>query len=159
MKRHFVHIYHTVRSKFAVDAENHADAIAKADAMFPDSSIVRFGVPGLVNPAMDLSVHQQVGTGYLCSEDAEERMGYLVDEVGDTEYVNTRNYGADGEPLQSRDGPISLVGPERDTVLAALRLWQRLGGANSEEWDIATNGGSHEGLDDAAVDALCERLN
>ena len=159
MKRHFVHIYHTVRSKFAVDAENHADAIAKADALFPDSSIVRFGVAGLVNPAMALSVHHQVGVGYLCSEDAEERRGYLVDEVGDPEYAKTRNYDAEGKPQGSGGGPISIVGPERDTVLAALRLWQRLGGANSEEWDIATNGGSHEGLDDAAVDALCERLN
>ena len=159
MKRHFVHIYHTVRSKFAVDAENHADAIAKADAMFPDSSIVRFGVAGLVNPAMALSVHQQAGTGYLCSEDAEGRQGYLVDEVGDTEYVNTRNYDAEGEPQGSGAGPVSIVGPERDTVLAALRLWQRLGGASSKEWDIATNGGSHEGLDNEAVDALRERLN
>lgn len=159
MKRHFVHIYHTVRSKFAVDAENHADAIAKADALFPHSVIPTQGVMGMVTPAMELDLHERVGTGYLLSEDANEVTAYVVDEVGDTEYVNTRNYGADGEPLQSRDGLVSIVGPERDTVLAALRLWQRLGGANSEEWDIATNGGSHEGLDDDAVDALCERLN
>ena len=157
MKRHFVHIYHTVRSKFAVDAENHA--IAKADALFPDSTIVRSGAAGLVYPYMPLSDHQKVGVGYLCSEDAEERLGYLVDEVGDTEYANTRNYNADGKSLQSQDKAVSIVGPERDTVLAALRLWQRLGGSGSEEWDIATNGGSHEGLDNDAVDALCERLN
>ncbi|HIV77290.1 MAG TPA: hypothetical protein H9899_07180 [Candidatus Sphingomonas excrementigallinarum] len=159
MKRHFVHIYHTFRSKFAVDAENQQEAIDKALGMFPDCAAVRQGVMGMVTPAMDLSFHEQVGEGYLVSEDAEEILGFLVDEVGDTEHSQSRNYDADGKPLQSGGKAVSIVGPERDTVLAALRLWQRLGGASSEEWDIATNGGSHEGLDDAAVDALCERLN
>jgi hypothetical protein len=54
---------------------------------------------------------------------------------------------------------LSLDPMERDTILAALRFWQRLGGEGTAEWDIATCGGEHNGLDDLLVDVLCERLN
>lgn len=51
---------------------------------------------------------------------------------------------------------------EQATVLAALRFWQRAGhGASSTppEWDIATNEGTVEPLDEPAIDDLCERIN
>ena len=48
---------------------------------------------------------------------------------------------------------------ERDSVLAALRLWQWQAGAPVGIVEIATNGGEHDGLDDSEIDALCERLN
>ncbi len=54
---------------------------------------------------------------------------------------------------------------ERDTILAALRLWQdqkRFGPdarINEDLIDIATNGGQHEELSLDAIDALCEAIN
>jgi hypothetical protein len=69
-------------------------------------------------------------------------------------------------------GPTSLIrltGLERDTILAALRLWQRhiepQGGVaevlcdNRELIQIATNGGQHEKLTAKQIDQLCEDLN
>lgn len=51
---------------------------------------------------------------------------------------------------------------ELATMLASLRCWQRVGheaSATPPEWDIATNEGTVEPLSEAAIDALCERLN
>jgi hypothetical protein len=49
---------------------------------------------------------------------------------------------------------------ELGTTLAALRAWQDLHvSPNSEYQDIATDGGEHEPLSGAEIDALCERLN
>ena len=161
MKRHFVHIYHTMRSKFAVDAESHKDAIDKAQEIFLLSSPVRSGMMGLVTPSMELDVHAQVGLGYLLSEDADEVTGFLVDEVGDEGHENSLFYDERGDVILLGHGPmsVSLDSRERDTILAALRLWQRIGGEGTDELDIATCGGEHDGLDNAGIDALCERLN
>jgi len=57
---------------------------------------------------------------------------------------------------------ISVTAQERDAVLAGLRLLQRALEAGSVPLmlrDILTNGGTHAGLDPAAIDALCERAN
>lgn len=159
MKRHFVHVYHVFRSKFAVDAESHADAISKAKEMLGSSPPARGGITGMVAPSMDLELHSKVGEGYLLSEDAEEIVSFLVDEVGDPDYSQSRSYNADGSACLGSNGTHSLSDLERDTVLAALRLWQRLGGKDTEEWDIATNGESHDGLGEEQIDELCERLN
>lgn len=50
---------------------------------------------------------------------------------------------------------------ELATVLAALRRWQVVldGPAQPREWDIATNEGTVEPLNELEIDALCERLN
>lgn len=46
------------------------------------------------------------------------------------------------------------------TMLAALRMWQRLGGCMGlPESDIATEGGSLEPMSSPEIDDLCERLN
>lgn len=61
------------------------------------------------------------------------------------------------------DNKYEISPEERDTILAALRLWQdfREGHPADEPKlrDIATNDGAHEMLSFAAIDALCERLN
>ena len=47
---------------------------------------------------------------------------------------------------------------ELDTMLAALRWWQRTGNVpGSEERDMATEHGAE--LDQQAIDCLCERIN
>lgn len=49
---------------------------------------------------------------------------------------------------------------ERDTILAALRYWQRDGAnAPGEIQDIADNGIVNNALDIIEIDELCERLN
>lgn len=48
---------------------------------------------------------------------------------------------------------------EFDTILAALRFWQREGNmTHLPEWEIATET-EKTGLDDKAIDELCERIN
>lgn len=58
---------------------------------------------------------------------------------------------------------ITIDSPEeRDTILAALRLWQekvQVGDVGGVLLDIANNGGQHNGLDLEGIDDLCERLN
>lgn len=56
-----------------------------------------------------------------------------------------------------------ITNRERDTVLAALRYWQAAA-ANGDDVgeelrETETNGGEHEGLTDAEIDELCERIN
>lgn len=51
-----------------------------------------------------------------------------------------------------------LSGRELATALAALRSWQRTGGAGPE-MEVATDGGSFEPLSAKEIDALCEKLN
>lgn len=54
----------------------------------------------------------------------------------------------------------NLTDRERATVLAALRMWQRLGvGQDCPEQDIANNDGDITPTLDSDIDALCERLN
>ena len=55
----------------------------------------------------------------------------------------------------------TISDPELATVIAALRLWQRLGATThpSAETDIATNGGEYLAIDGAQIDALIDRMN
>lgn len=50
---------------------------------------------------------------------------------------------------------------EHATVLAALRHWQSRDAARRDmgEFDIATNGGKLEPLENVEIDKLCERIN
>jgi len=56
---------------------------------------------------------------------------------------------------------LQLTGPDVDTVLAALRFWQRegLSSAGHEITDIATSNGSHPALTVKDIDDLCEEIN
>lgn len=81
---HFVHVYATVRVKLAVEAANHDDAMRAADeALFANGFGVRL-IP--------------TAEGALDADYAEDVTGYLVDEVGDTEYLRSVTYGPDYEP-------------------------------------------------------------
>lgn len=70
----------------------------------------------------------------------------------------------EGETIEPR-GSYALTQTQRDMILAALRLWQDVvndgggGYLNESLIDIATNGDSHELLDDRAIDDLCEAIN
>ena len=163
--RCFVHIYHTFRSKFAVDADDHERAIAKATAMLAAAPHIQCGVMGLVTPGMPIEYHAAVGNGFLEAADAEEILGYMVDEVGDEQYERTRSYSSDGQP-HSSDAPPCAYGlstEELNTVLAALRRHQdALTGQECDErllQSVATNGDTHQPLSAEQIDALCERLN
>jgi hypothetical protein len=58
----------------------------------------------------------------------------------------------------------NLSSPDLNTILAALRYWQKNGmgepaNRSDELHDIATNGGEDISLDDSGIDDLCARLN
>lgn len=54
----------------------------------------------------------------------------------------------------------TLTPRQLGAVLAALRLWQRLGESQGRpEFGIATNEGEFEPLDDSEIDGLCETIN
>lgn len=53
----------------------------------------------------------------------------------------------------------NLTMRERDTVLAALRLWQETRPISRELMYIATCGDEHPPLSDDEIDDLCEELN
>lgn len=85
--------------------------------------------------------------------------------------VEQRLRQPESAPLQlpGRDRPGDLDRREFATVLAALRLWQRLlpetltdeqrAARLSPEWDIATDGGTLTPLQPDEVDRLCLALN
>jgi hypothetical protein len=62
-----------------------------------------------------------------------------------------------GEALGS---PVTFNTRELATVLAALRLWQQTANRHEDPlWNIATDEGTLEPLDEDEIDALCEQLN
>lgn len=72
-------------------------------------------------------------------------------------HQDAEQYGPSVPPLSQR---------EKGTTLAALRYWQRhqaqsVGKSQNQipEDDIATDGGQHQPLSAAEIDALCERIN
>ena len=75
---HIVHIYHTVRSSFAVTADSDEEAIRQADALFPRAPI----------PAKPITPTYDV-VGYLGTEDAEEVTARLIDHADDDEFANS----------------------------------------------------------------------
>ena len=59
---------------------------------------------------------------------------------------------------------LMLSAEERNTLLAALRVYQRSGYGNpaaQPNWvsDLASNGGTERPFDDDGIDALCEKVN
>ena len=80
-RRHFVHIYTTIRIKVAVDARDHRAAMEAADRIvFCNRHAV-----GLI------PVHPAV----IDADYAEEVTEYLVDEANDPTFARTRSYGPD----------------------------------------------------------------
>lgn len=87
--KYFVHVYHVVRTKISIEAEDHVDAMKKADEFIPniETSHVSFEAE-----------REFQGHGVIHHiEGAAEVTGYLVDEVGDEKYRNTKLYNADCE--------------------------------------------------------------
>lgn len=91
MAKHDVHIYVTCRVKVLnVEAANHQEAMEKAEAAASFYSLLPDETSDHKNrPTTDCAIESG---GY-----AEEVTGFLVDEVGDTEYEKSRFYDADGE--------------------------------------------------------------
>ena len=76
--------------------------------------------------------------------------------------VAERKLAAENKHFGGPTTSIRLTAPERDTILAALRVWQgyvRRGIANAETKAIATNNGEHELLSIEGIDLLCQDLN
>lgn len=86
VRRHFVHVYATIRIKVAVDACDHRAAMQAADAVvFADRHAV-----GLI----------PVHPGVIDADYAEEVTEYLVDEADDPTFARTRSYGPDHRPAR-----------------------------------------------------------
>lgn len=82
-RRHFVHVYAVIRVKVAVYAPNHRSAMEAADQqLFAEG----FGVH--LTPTAD---------AVLDAEYAQDVTGYLVDELGDDEFLRSATYGPDYE--------------------------------------------------------------
>jgi len=159
MKPRFVHIYHVMRAKVAVVAGDTSTAIERAHELFArlnrDQTFVT-----------DESVLPSDFEGVTHIEDAEEITGYMIDHEGDTEYEHSVFLDADGKPEPADSRLHSIVPAERDTIIAALRYWQRNVADRSfrtstlPEWDIALNGMDESYvLTGQQIDDLCERLN
>ena len=56
---------------------------------------------------------------------------------------------------------LNVTKREFATILAGLRHWQRtsLCDNDSPEYDIATDGGTHEPLDADEIERLCKKMN
>ena len=160
MKPFFVHVYYVVRSKVGVLANDHEEAMKKADEMLPDiHKRLEFSTCGCVNTQRDIASDHKNLPIHFDTESAEEVTGYMVDEVGDEQYERSVSYDASYEREQSDLKTLKVTGEERDTMLAALRFWQRQGNTSDlPEWDIAANGRDNF-LDDGDIDNLCERIN
>lgn len=79
--------------------------------------------------------------------------------AGDEQYEQTERFFADGTRDDGTLEPMMVSPEEFDTILAALRFWQRCGNEGHEpEMDIALNG-RETALSDEAIDDLCERIN
>lgn len=87
-RRHFVHVYAVIRIKVEVDAHNHRSAMEAADEL-----LFGGGLAVRLTPAAQ---------GILDAEYAAEVTGYLVDEDGDDEFIQSRAYGPDHDPEENR---------------------------------------------------------
>lgn len=172
--RYFVHVYRTVRSKFLIEAEDPKQAMELADAELhvANDRLAYEYFPPSISPEQEAMRIAQLDPGFhLATEDAEDTTAYLIDIVGDEGFERSENFEGDGTPYDSeRQKKLPVSSRERDTILAALRLWQHtqedsitfVNGAEDmmdEIIEIANNGGTVEPLTPGEVDALCERIN
>ena len=106
---YFVHRYDVVRIKVAVEAEDHEDAMKKADALLAKDHPVR---DWSAFHSLEEEVASVTGSdpsllprSLQVEEAGQEVTGYLVDEVGDEEgYANSRSCGPDFKPVERADG-------------------------------------------------------
>jgi hypothetical protein len=170
MSKRFVHIYHVIRSKFCVEAETDAEAIEKADAMLFEKRVYNGMIEEGQEPAaMSIPEARTLPEGFCYTEGAEEITGYLIDEAEDEDYERSRFLDMHGNPQPPNCSITQAVTPrERDTILAALRLWQHaIEGTQADMEmliDIANNdrpagGREPPALSPGEIDALCERIN
>ena len=112
--KYFVHRYDVVRVKVAVEANNQQAAMTAADEYLATNH-------PLINKYSHMEGEQYPTPKWLDYETAGEVAGYLVDEVGDEDYLNSTNYDA-------RQQPEIFVGETQDD-------WPR------EDWqfDVANN--------------------
>jgi hypothetical protein len=85
--QYHVHIYHVVRTKVSIEAEDHVDAMKKADEFIPNIQVEHVTFEEESRFLGHGTIHH--------TEDAEEVVSYLVDEVGDEEYHNSVSYDAE----------------------------------------------------------------
>ncbi|WP_177822624.1 hypothetical protein [Erythrobacter aureus] len=107
LKRYFVHRYDVIRVKVAVEAASQQDAMTKADEFLRDNYPLRDWEANRSAEEDVLHVMNRFSTLplALAYAHAEETTGYLVDEVGDSEYENSVQYDhnmqlADGNPAR-----------------------------------------------------------
>jgi hypothetical protein len=125
MPMYNVHVYGTCRVKvFNVNAANQHEATQKAyDAAVPEFNDLLSDCPG--DDAPPMGDCEALFAGY-----ADDITGYLVDEVGDTEHVNSRDYDAEGNPLP----PIGTLEAAAD-LLRKLKEWHDfMGGFEADVW-------------------------
>jgi hypothetical protein len=104
MNRHFVHIYATVRVKIAVDGcADHAAAIDAADNLLSEHKHRLFDRTFRDERALSAPTRPDVQLIYAEADD--EATGYLVDEAGDDELANSRDYGPDGRTPLHQPAP------------------------------------------------------
>ena len=84
MKKYRVHIYAVVRIPVDVEAESQIKAIKKAEA--------------------NTHLHTKLTNDEV--KYAEEISGFLVDEIGDEEHINSRHYDANMNPLWRRNNEL-----------------------------------------------------
>lgn len=92
---------------------------------------------------------------------ADRRASEIWTKTDDVrEFDHCEVFEDETEELAEVDEPktLTLTGPQRDLVLASLRLWQRTGIIPEEIFDIATNG-RKQTLLDTEIDQLCEEIN
>jgi hypothetical protein len=178
MNRYFVHVYRTVRSKFLIVAPDHAEAMRLADLALPDANErLEYDRFHFNDDERKAALLMESGE-HIATDDADEITGYQIDEVGDDEFDNTVSYTGDGELMHDGPGKSHTFTPrQRDTILAALRLWQGVvegivyissqgfsGQLLESLCDIANNDreakdGVPPALSPNEIDELCERIN
>ncbi|MGB3833309.1 MAG: hypothetical protein WA975_15780 [Mesorhizobium sp.] len=92
---------------------------------------------------------------WLATGDVQEFDDFEIDEGSGVRLLE------EGETIEAFK-TIAVTAEERDAILAGLRLLQLAlagGAVDAALRSILTNDGAHDGLDLAAIDALCERVN
>ena len=114
----------------------------------------------MTSPTLSTRYHQLlqglrdlVGSGRLTEADLPDDFTWL-----NTQLTELARFDAQSVSL------LMMSAEERNTLLAALRAYQRNGYGNpaaQPDWasDLASNGGTESALDDDGIDALCEKVN
>ncbi len=114
----------------------------------------------MTSPTLSTSYHQLlqglrdlVGSGRLTEADLPGDFTWLNTQLTELARLDTQSVSV-----------LMMSAEERNTLLAALRVYQRSGYGNpaaQPNWvsDLASNGGTERPFDDDGIDALCEKVN